>query len=245
MYTYKIADKSIRVLSLYNDVHEYCHEYRCNEEPDFDVVISQKDIDFERVKSVRERLAEGVNVVDYPDAYIEELAVYRKIAETMPKYHTFLFHGSAIAVTGIGYIFAAPSGTGKSTHAYLWCKLLGDKVVMVNDDKPLISIKERKAMVHGTPFNGKHRRGSNISVPLKAICLLERSKSNHILRIPYDEAYTELLRQIYRPLNPDALRYTIRLLDELKTCVTFYRMGCNMDIEAAELAYKTMKEECT
>ena len=60
---------------------------------------------------------------DHPgcsDAYLETLAIYRKIAEKMPAYDTFLFHGSAISVDGKAYIFTAKSSTGKSTHARLW-----------------------------------------------------------------------------------------------------------------------------
>ena len=143
---YKIADITIKITSLYEDIHEYCRDYRSDEEPDFTVEISQTDIDFERKKSARENIAEGRKIINYPDGYLEELAVYRKISEKMLEYNTFLFHGSAVAVDGAGYIFTAPSGTGKSTHAKLWCDLLGYKAVMVNDDKPLIKITENNVL---------------------------------------------------------------------------------------------------
>jgi serine kinase of HPr protein (carbohydrate metabolism regulator) len=69
----------------------------------------------------------------------------------MPYYDTFLFHGSAIAVDGVGYLFTAKSGTGKSTHARLWRELLGARAVMVNDDKPLLRVTEgRSAAPPGT-----------------------------------------------------------------------------------------------
>ncbi len=60
---------------------------------------------------------------------------YRKLAESLLEYGVLLFHGSSVAVDGFGYIFAAQSGTGKSTHARLWRELLGERAVMVNDDK--------------------------------------------------------------------------------------------------------------
>ena len=235
--SYKIADINISVTSLYNDIHEYCGDYRSEESPDIFIEISQADIDFEREKSARE----GHEVKNYSDAYLEELAVYRKIAEKMPDFNTFLFHGSAVSVDGLAYMFTAPSGTGKSTHVKLWCELLGNKAVMVNDDKPLIQINSDNAVVYGTPFNGKHRRGHNISVPLKSICILQRSNSNHIHEITASEAYTVLLGQTYRPANSISMEKTIQLLDRLKKFTKFYRLDCNMELEAAQIAYNSMK----
>lgn len=73
---------------------------------------------------------------------LEETAVYRKIADKMVDYDTFVFHGSVIAVEGQAYLFTAKSGTGKSTHTRLWREMLGDKAVMVNDDKPMLRVTE-------------------------------------------------------------------------------------------------------
>ena len=231
--TYKFADKLVRISSVYSDVHKYCIEYRADGVPDFAVAISQADIDYERSRSSESGFSDG---------YLEELAVYRKIAEKMPDYDTFLFHGSALAVDGKCYIFTAKSGTGKSTHAKLWRRLLGDRVVMINDDKPLIKIKNNEAVVYGTPYNGKHRLGSNTSFPLKCICIIERSEENKISQINSAEAYTMLLQQRYRPVNIKALEKTLKLIDQMSEFVSFWRLGCNMDISAAELAYNTMKQ---
>lgn len=52
---------------------------------------------------------------------------YRKIAEKLVQYDVMLFHGSAVAVDGIGYLFTAKSGTGKSTHTRLWREYFGDR----------------------------------------------------------------------------------------------------------------------
>ena len=117
---YKIADKTIAVTSIYNEVHEYCADYLTDEPADYSVTTTQADIDFEREKSAREDEVEGIPIRHFSDSYLEELAVYRKIAEEMISYDTILFHGSVIAVDGVGYLFTAKSGTGKSTHTRLW-----------------------------------------------------------------------------------------------------------------------------
>ena len=133
--TYRIADIVIRIESIYRRVHRLCVAYRCLEDsPDFTVQITQADIDFERDKSDRDAVREGRPVRQHWDGYLETLAVYRQIAEAMPRFDTVLMHGSCVAVDGEAYLFTAKSGTGKSTHARLWREMLGDRAVMVNDD---------------------------------------------------------------------------------------------------------------
>ena len=146
---------------------------------------------------------------------METLAVYRKIADKMIDYDTILFHGSVIAVDGIGYLFTAKSGTGKSTHTRLWRELFGERAVMVNDDKPLIIVSENGIIVYGTPWDGKHRLSTNISVPLNAVCVLERSEENHIEKVKADSVYNMLVQQVYRPQNPQRLLKTMQLIDVL------------------------------
>lgn len=44
----------------------------------FSIVTTQSDIDFEREKSAREDIKEGIPIRHFSDAYLETLAVYRK-----------------------------------------------------------------------------------------------------------------------------------------------------------------------
>ena len=237
---YRIADKCIEIQSLFSMVHELCKDYCTDGVPELTVTITQACIDYERKKSAREDAAEGIPVRQFSDDYLETLAVYRKIAEWMPGQETILFHGSCVAVDGEGYLFAARSGTGKSTHTGLWREMLGDRAVMVNDDKPLLRV-ENTITVYGTPWDGKHRLSKNISVPLKGLCILERAEENRIQRISKEEALPMLIQQVYRPADPMAMVKTMELIDRLGQGVSLYRMGCNMDIGAAEMAYEEMR----
>lgn len=239
---YLIAGKRILVQSIWPDVHRFCADYRTEDgTPDLTVTVAQEQIEFEREKSRRERAAEGLPPLNSSDASLEELAVYRRIAEKMPDYDTILMHGSLLAADGEGYLFTANSGTGKSTHTRLWREMLGDRAVTVNDDKPLFAVGETGVTGYGTPYNGKHRLGCNMSVPLKAICILTRAKENSIVRISKAEAYPMLLQQVYRPQDAGQMKKTLTLLDRLAAHTAFYRLGCNMEPEAAEVAYNGMK----
>lgn len=206
----------------------------------FYIVTTQSDIDFEREKSAREDIKEGIPIRHFSDAYLETLAVYRKIADHLLSCDTLLFHGSVIAVDGEGYLFTAKSGTGKSTHTRLWREYFGERAVMVNDDKPLLHITDSGVTAYGTPWDGKHRLSTNIAVPLKGICILTRNAKNHIEPTEPHAAYPLIVQQTNRSLSADGMKQTLSLIDCMLNVVPVYRLGCNMDIEAARVAYEGM-----
>ena len=202
------------------------------------VSISQSDIEFERSIGLA-----GIGTKEpYGSAFLEMVAIQRKITEHMINQEVLLFHGSVVAVDGAAYLFTAKSGTGKSTHTRLWREMLGDRAVMVNDDKPFLQMTETGVVAWGSPWNGKHRLGSNIGVPLKAICILERSDTNRIEPIRISDALPMLFQQSQRPQNPANLAKYMELVDKLANSVDFYRLGCNMDPEAARVSYEAMSQ---
>lgn len=238
----ELAGISIEICCLYPSMKGFCRDYLTGAPADFAVEITRADIGFEREKAAREDVAEGIPARHFPDEYLETLAVYRKIAEKMPDYDTILFHGSAVAVDGAGYLFAAKSGTGKSTHTRLWRERFGPRAVMINDDKPLLRITESGVTVCGTPWDGKHRLSSNAAVPLAGVCLLSRSERNQIGPVGPREAWPMLMQQTYRPADPAALAKTLALVDRLSKGVKLWKLGCNMEPEAAEVSYHAMRE---
>ncbi len=240
--TIELAGIVIRIRNQYPETEQLCRAYETTDLPDVEISISSEDIALEREQSAYEDIRCCRPVRDRSAGYLETLAVYRRIAETLPAYDTFLCHGSAIAVDGEAYIFTANSGTGKSTHTRLWRELLGSRAVMVNDDKPLIRLHpDGSVSVCGTPWDGKHHLSTNTAVPLKAFCVLERAEQNAIRRITAKEAYPVLLQQIYRPLDSAALSKTLTLIDRIAASVSFWRLGCNTEIEAAHVAYEAMR----
>lgn len=239
---YRLAGRHIQITSLHASVHALCAGYRDEGAPDFAVETTKADIEYEREKSAREDERAGIPARRFSDGYLEELAAYRKIAEKAPFYDTLLFHGSVLSVDGAGYLFAAKSGTGKSTHARLWRELLGERAVMVNDDKPLLRVTEGGVTVYGTPWDGKHRLSADLAIPLRGIALLERAAENRIRPITAAEAYPLLLQQSYRPSDAAALSRTLSLLDRLAALVPLWRLGCNMERPAARLAFDTMRD---
>lgn len=238
-----IAGKCIRIRSVYEFAKEFCENYLVDDEPDFTVEISEEDIEFERIKSAEEDIFEGKEVFQHDPAYLETLAIYRKIVNKMLDYGAFLFHGSAICMDGDGYLFTAKSGTGKSTHTYIWTRVFENRVTIVNDDKPLLLVTEDKVMICGTPWDGKHRLSTNIMVPLKGLAILERGERSSIVQLKPSEALPLLLQQTYRPTDPMGMMKTLSLLDQVLNKVNIYRLKCTITARAAKVAYEGMNRK--
>lgn len=250
---YRFADMNVAISSIYEEIHEMCRDYRIDDflllngevNVDISVETNKEDIGRESKLSDEERAFEGLEPYQFPEPYLETLAVYRKLASVLPQSGVILLHGSVIAVDGEAYMFTAASGTGKSTHVRLWRELFGERAVMVNDDKPLIRVEggadQKRAIVYGTPWDGKHHLSTNIAVPLKAICILERGEKNEIQRLTIDEAYTMLLQQSFRPDDPIGMMTVMQLLTQLSEKIGLYKLRCNMEPEAAKVSFDGMQ----
>ncbi|MBR0466885.1 MAG: hypothetical protein IJJ40_05275 [Clostridia bacterium] len=240
--TFKIclAGVVIGVETIYSETYSLCKDYLCEGDAAFSVKTNKADIDFEREKSKAEAKLMGVSPKDFSDGYLETLAVYRKAATKLIAFNTFLMHGSAVAVDNSAYLFTAPSGTGKTTHTNLWLHNI-EGAYVVNGDKPLISVKENGVFVNGTPWSGKEGMNKNVSVPLKAICVLKRGKENSIKEVSFLDAYTTLLNQVYRPQDEENLKHTLELLNETSGYVRFYELSCNISPAAAKVAFEGMR----
>lgn len=156
------------------------------------------------------------------------------------KFDGFMLHSSAVEVDGRAYLFSAPSGTGKSTHTEQWLKLFGDKAQIINDDKPAIRIENGKIYAYGTPWSGKSDLNVNGGFPIGGICVLERSETNFIEPLDEGTAVFSILNQTLRPSDPQNMSMLLDLLDKVIKAVPVWRMGCNISVEAAKMAYEAM-----
>ena len=240
----QLAGRSVRVSTLHDDTAQYCKNYiiDSDEDAEISVTMTQADIEQEQVKAWRTDEVEGRTPREHSDGCLEITAVQRKIADALFQYDTIVFHGSVVAVDGQAFLFTAKSGTGKSTHTRMWRELFGERAVMVNDDKPFLQITDHGVIAYGSPWNGKHHLGSNVAVPLKAICILERGEVNRIHQILPQQALPMLIQQSSRPMNGALMGKYMELIDALSQKVNFYRMKCNISLDAAALAYETMRK---
>lgn len=244
----KIAGQVIRVNALYPSTREYCSEFLCEGESDFSVEITPQDIALEQEISGRERTLEGLSPYNFEKFQLERTVLQRKIAEWLPLHSAFVLHSACFDVDGVGVAFAAHSGTGKTTHMNLWQKLLGDRMVIVNGDKPIVRFFDNEPetpYAYGTPWNGKERLGCNMRTKLQHICFIERNETNFVEPMEKAEAIDRIFNQIYMPKDPIAVMNTMQLIDRLLSCCKLWKIHCNMEDEAANIAYNAIfRTEC-
>ena len=172
--------------------------------------------------------------------YTEFIALYEPLARYMPEKNGFVFHGACVSFDGGGYLFTAPSGTGKSTHIRLWRRFLGKNVDIVNGDKPIITVGKDGVFVHGTPWSGKERWQKNRRVPLKEICMLTRSGECFIRKVDPGEHLDFLFRQTFLCDDPQIITATLSLVDAVLTRVNVWLLGCDISREAAKCSFEAM-----
>ena len=212
---------------------ESCKEYLSCEEPSFEILATDDDLLYEKEHAEEE--------IEYTKSYLEYTAIYRKFCEKSVEYGVILCHGSVLEYKGEAYLFTAPSGTGKSTHTRLWREYFGDEVIMINDDKPLLRFENDGVYAYGTPWDGKHHLSSNRCVKLKAICFLSQARENIINKIDSEKALPLIMNQVYRPRQSEGMIKTMKYVNELLENIPMYTMKCNMEKEAAKVAYESMR----
>lgn len=232
MFVIGIAGKTVGIDNRYALVRRLCDDYICDKSPDFTVRASDSEIGNEKRAAVS----------SVSDAYAESVCIYRNICRRMPEYGAFLFHSAVVECDGRAYAFAAPSGTGKSTHAMLWLKHFGDRARMINGDKPIFRRDGEDFFAYGTPWCGKEGLNEKTRSPLSAICFLERGKENRIVRLGRSEAVSLIFPQILMPESEEDVARLFPLLGDLVSCVGCYRLTCNISDEAVDVAYKGMND---
>ena len=238
----KIAGHTAAVSALFESTPQYFRAYLTQDAPEFSVTVSREDIAFEQADLLEEAHRDGFKPRVFTDPFLERTAIQRAFAEFLFDREILLLHGSAVAVDGNGYLFTAHSGTGKSTHTRLWRQVFGQRAVMVNDDKPFVAFSPNGVWLHGSPWSGKHGLDTNVCVPLKGICLLERGPENNIQRIMPEEILPMLQKQTYCPMDTAKHPAFHNLIGRLSQSIPLWRMACTKDPAAAQMAHDAMAE---
>ena len=157
-------------------------------------------------------------------------------------HRVMLVHSSALVLDGKAYLFSAASGVGKSTHTRLWLREYGDRVHIMNDDKPVVRLYDDGVTAYGTPFDGGSGIALNERCPLGAIIFIERGEDNSV-RIPSDKEVIQLLYfQTAHMVGAKTAEAMLQNFDSLIRRTSFYVLTCNMEPEAARVMYRALKE---
>lgn len=152
----------------------------------------------------------------------------------LPAFDGITFHASAIAYRGEALLFAAPSGTGKSTQSSLWAKVHPNDVVYINDDTPVIKRKDSVFHAFGTPWAGTSGIQNNLSAPIKAIILVKRGTDNTLRPVDGEEKLTRLLCSAREQHFPPQRKRQTNLLFDIAAEVPMYELCCDISQKAVE-----------
>lgn len=223
----------IEICHQYGYIEKICRDYITKKIALFSVYASDEQIEAEMT------LTEG----QFSKEICESTCLHREIVKGLVKYGVILIHSAVIAVDGEAYVFLAKSGVGKSTHIRLWREVFGERAIIVNGDKPMFSFVGDILTVHGSPWKGKEHWGENISLPVKAFCLLERGNANEIHTVTKSEVLDKLFHQILLPKNTAELAVFMAILNRILNAVPFYKLKCNMEKQAALVSYEGMRKD--
>lgn len=231
MFRIEIAGIVIGIDNKYEYVSRYCERYKVSTEEEFCVSVTGEQILNEQNRSVER----------FSLPYCESLCLYRKICLKLIDYDAFLMHSAALEMDGEAYVFAAKSGTGKTTHMKLWMQEFGERVRVINGDKPIYRFMDGTLYACGTPWCGKERLGNNMISPVKAICFLEQGAKNRIRSLTVEEVIGRIFHQLLMPKDEETMKHFFRLIDRMIRTVNCYLLQCNTSKEAALSAYQTMR----
>ena len=235
MNIYRIAEMNIAVQAKYEDTYRFMADF-LTDGTDYELYIEPTD------DMIRYEANLGMEIHGTPGSpsICEAVAVLRVICDYIIDKGGFFLHCSCLRIDGEAIVFTAPSGTGKSTHSALWRRCFGDRVEMINDDKPLVRIRDGRCWIYGTPWNGKHGIGGNISAPIRAVFFLQQAPENSAERVDSFTALSLLMQQTVLPTAREDMAALLDMLGKLIESVPMYRLRCTISDEAVQTAYEAM-----
>lgn len=147
-------------------------------------------------------------------------------------------HSASILYGDKLWLFSAPSGTGKSTHADLWKRILHTPII--NGDINLIGNTPDGPVVYGTPWCGTSEIYDSKAYPLGGVFLLKQGTTSSTSNLSDDEKQLFLL---HRSLSPswtaDLFNDTLAVIHSICPSILIKRLTCTMNTDAV---YCTKKE---
>lgn len=215
----------------------YCKEYLIKKAGD-DAVFADGQVPCSLEKSY------DINVSTYT---IEAYRIMAQLWEKLYKFDALMLHSAAVEMGGKAYVFLGPSGIGKSTHVKFLKQCYGDKVKVINGDKPILRMIDGKPFVCGTPWCGKESWNSNVMVELGGVVIFDRPKaedgveaSSKIEKVDGIEAFDFLLSQVFMPKDVAAKEHTLSLFDDIFSKAPIYHLWATKSQSAAQLSYMTL-----
>ena len=231
MSVFKIADIAFEFEPKNAEVKELLASYSCDAKAEAKIEITDADLENEK------------NFSDSDLGFaLEATVILRKLCNLLIyRFDGMFLHSATIVYNGGAYAFAAPSGTGKTTHILKWKKLLGDKVQILNGDKLFLRYLDGSIIAYGNPWQGKENLGFNGKIPLKGILVLKRDKENFAKKLSATDALMSLVNSSLFPKEKEGRIKELDFFDKLISQIPVYELHCNLDDTAVFTAISAIE----
>ncbi len=180
------------------------------------------------------------------DAYIDHMQgiIFNLLQETF--FNMILFenamsiHSASIIHDNKAVVFSAPSGTGKSTQANMWNRVLGCEVL--DGDVTVCREIDNKLYVYGLPWCGSSGQFVNKRVELGAIVFLKQATENSA-RVP---SIKEKIGYVFassfsETWDDEMASKRAEITENIITKAKIYEYSCNMDESAVDILKKILR----
>jgi hypothetical protein len=153
----------------------------------------------------------------------------------------FAIHSASVLYREKAWLFAAPSGTGKSTHALHWKELF--EVPLLNGDLNLLCIDHDKPVVYGLPWCGTSGIYTSESHPLGGIVFLQQSQSNRVVTLAPDRQQLMLSQRLISPTwTREQLLTNLKFCGKLSPMIPCFLLQCTREEAAAKTCRAAIDE---
>jgi hypothetical protein len=144
-----------------------------------------------------------------------------------------LLHALGVIDQGEGLLFVGRSGAGKTTLANLYKPHQG--VTILCDDRVVVTKKDGRFWLSGTPWSGASFTVSAETVPLRKVFFLEHGSRNALIADAHLTLYGLLFQQLFLPFwDSETLAFAVTFAHELITALPAHRLAFVNDRTAVE-----------
>jgi len=134
-----------------------------------------------------------------------------------------LVHAAAVVVDGRAWVFAGPSGTGKS-HWTRHC--LAHGITVLDEDRVVLRLLDGEVWAFGTPWHLEPRLCSPQGAPVDRLFFLQQAEPDAVREVRPAAAATLLIRSTQLPVyDPQAMEAVLDVVGQAAIQTRLFLLG--------------------
>jgi len=149
-------------------------------------------------------------------------------------------HASAFSIGGHTMLLSGPSKSGKSTQTRFF-KNTFDDMFIINEDKPLLFLKDDQCYAIGSPWSGKDVINNNAVKEVDALFFINQADTLGVYPLTDKEKITHVFKNIQKPLYEHFINHILETINQVIKHVKMYRFDCINEDRSATYLYQFME----